>query len=139
MSAWARPGMASRHNLNYWTFGDYLAIGAGGHGKVSLADGEVRRYWKTRQPEAYLSRIGSRTAGSQVVELEERPLEFMMNVLRLQQGVDESVFQARTGLPLTHIAAILDDLRARKLLEPDRLQATALGRQYLNSVLEQFL
>lgn len=139
VSAWARPGMASRHNLNYWTFGDYLAIGAGGHGKVSLADGEVRRYWKTRQPEAYLSRIGSRTAGSQVVELEERPLEFMMNVLRLQQGVDESVFQARTGLPLTNIAAILDDLRARKLLEPDRLQATALGRQYLNSVLEQFL
>lgn len=139
VSAWARPGMASRHNLNYWTFGDYLAIGAGAHGKVSLADGDIRRYWKTRQPDAYLARIGSRTAGTQSVDRDERPLEFMMNALRLQQGVDESLFPARTGLPLTVIAAILADLRARELLERDRLQATALGRQYLNSVLEQFL
>ncbi|MFW5824464.1 MAG: radical SAM family heme chaperone HemW [Marinobacter sp.] len=139
VSAWARPGMASRHNLNYWTFGDYLAIGAGAHGKTSLASGEVRRYWKTRQPEAYLGRIGSRTAGVQPVADDERPLEFMMNALRLRDGVDESLFGQRTGLPLTQIAAILERLRQRGLLEPDRLQATALGRQYLNSVLEHFL
>lgn len=139
VSAWARPGMASRHNLNYWTFGDYLAIGAGAHGKISMADGDIRRYWKTRQPEAYLGRIGSRTAGVQSVEDSERPLEFMMNALRLREGVDESLFPQRTGLPLTAITAILEQLREKGLLEPGRLQATTLGRQYLNSVLEHFL
>ncbi|GGY83944.1 radical SAM family heme chaperone HemW [Marinobacter zhanjiangensis] len=139
VSAWARPGQASRHNLNYWTFGDYLAIGAGGHGKASLASGEVIRYWKTRQPDAYLNRIGSRTAGTQAIDADERPLEFMMNALRLQQGVDESLFSERTGLPLATIAAILETLRNEGLLEPHRLQATERGRQFLNSVLERFL
>jgi oxygen-independent coproporphyrinogen-3 oxidase len=139
VSAWARPGEASRHNLNYWTFGDYLAIGAGAHGKASLASGEIIRYWKTRQPDAYLKRIGSRTAGTQTVDADERPLEFMMNALRLQEGVDESLFSARTGLPLATIAAILEALRNEGLLETHRLQATERGRQFLNSVLERFL
>ncbi|MFC4260740.1 radical SAM family heme chaperone HemW [Marinobacter lacisalsi] len=139
VSAWARPGQASRHNLNYWTFGDYLAIGAGAHGKASLASGEIVRYWKTRQPDAYLNRIGSRTAGTQAVEVDERPLEFMMNALRLQEGVMESLFTERTGLPLSAIAEILATLRKEGLLESRRLQATERGRQYLNSVLERFL
>ncbi|SFR82768.1 oxygen-independent coproporphyrinogen-3 oxidase [Marinobacter daqiaonensis] len=139
ISAWSRPGMESRHNLNYWTFGDYLAIGAGGHGKASLANGDILRYWKTRQPDAYLKRIGSRTAGTQPIEREERGLEFMMNALRLKRGVEESMFEARTGLPLTSIAAILEGLRKEGLLEPGRLQATPLGQRYLNSVLERFL
>lgn len=139
VSAWARPGQASRHNLNYWTFGDYLAMGAGAHGKASLASGDILRYWKTRQPDAYLNRIGSRTAGTQAIDMDERPLEFMMNALRLRDGVDESLFRERTGLPLATIAAILKGLRKDGLLDTHRLQATERGRQVLNSVLERFL
>ena len=139
VSAWSLPGAQSRHNLNYWTFGDYLALGAGGHGKVSLADGRILRYWKTRQPDAYLNRIGSRTAGSEAIEPEDRPLEFMMNVLRLKSGTEEQLYSERTGLPLSSIAVKLEQLRNENLIVPDRLQATAKGQRYLNSLLEHFL
>ncbi|TBW52193.1 radical SAM family heme chaperone HemW [Marinobacter halodurans] len=140
ISAWSRPGHEARHNLNYWQFGDYLALGAGAHGKLTDGDsGAIRRYWKTRQPEAYLKRLGSRTAGQQHLDREDLPLEFMMNALRLGEGVDQSLFTKRTGLPLTEIAAILSDLRSKGLLVPDRLQATPLGQRYLNSILERFL
>jgi len=139
VSAWSREGKASQHNLNYWTFGDYLALGAGGHGKISLPDGTINRYWKTRQPDAYLNRIGSRTAGSEKIEPEELPLEFLMNALRLRKGVDENLFSERTGLPLTSVAVQLENLREDKLLVRDRLQATGLGQRYLNSLLERFL
>lgn len=139
VSAWCQEGKASRHNLNYWMFGDYLALGAGGHGKISLPDGTIKRYWKTRQPEAYLNRIGSRTAGSNIIETDDLPLEFLMNALRLRKGVDESLFSERTGLPLTSVAVQLEALRDDKLLVRDRLQATDLGQRYLNSLLERFL
>ncbi|WP_375192543.1 radical SAM family heme chaperone HemW [Marinobacter sp.] len=139
VSAWCRNDRASRHNLNYWTFGDYLALGAGAHGKVSFADGRIKRYWKTRQPEAYLNRIGSRTAGTAEIEPEERPLEFLMNALRLSEGVDETLFLQRTGLPLATVGVKLDQLRKEGLLEKGRLQATDLGQRYLNSLLERFL
>ena len=139
VSAWCREGKASRHNLNYWSFGDYVALGAGGHGKISLPDGAIWRYWKTRQPDAYLNRIGSRTAGREKIEVDELPLEFLMNALRLRKGVDESLFFERTGLPLTSVAVQLEKLREDKLLVSGRLQATALGQRYLNSLLERFL
>ncbi|SFM02001.1 radical SAM family heme chaperone HemW [Marinobacter zhejiangensis] len=139
VSAWSLPGRASRHNLNYWTFGDYLALGAGAHGKLTGADGSIRRYWKTRQPEAYLGRIGSRTAGSETLEPDERPLEFMMNALRLREGVAEELFSQRTGLPLATIAVLLGQLREEGLITADRLQTTELGQRYLNSLLERFL
>ncbi|WP_372965083.1 radical SAM family heme chaperone HemW [Marinobacter sp.] len=139
VSAWSQPGRESRHNLNYWRFGDYLALGAGAHGKVSLADGRIIRYWKTRQPEAYLNRIGSRTAGNEEIEPQERPLEFMMNVLRLKQGVDEDLFTKRTGLPLSSVAVQLKQLRNQNLLVTNRIQTTAQGQRYLNSLLEKFL
>ncbi|MFN2362614.1 MAG: radical SAM family heme chaperone HemW [Marinobacter sp.] len=139
VSAWSRSGMASRHNLNYWMFGDYLALGAGAHGKITLRDGDIRRFWKTRQPEAYLNRIASRTAGSQAIEPEERPLEFLMNALRLTAGVPENMFTERTGLPLSTVAVKLDELRMENLLEPGRIQTTEPGQRYLNSLLERFL
>ncbi|MFO8142956.1 MAG: radical SAM family heme chaperone HemW [Marinobacter sp.] len=139
VSAWSLPGSESRHNLNYWRFGDYLALGAGGHGKISLADGRIRRYWKTRQPEAYLNRIGSRTAGSEDIEPEERALEFMMNVLRLKQGTSEDLYLNHTGLPLSSVAVQLEQLRNKHLLFPHRIQATEQGQRYLNSLLEHFL
>lgn len=131
--------MASRHNLNYWMFGDYLALGAGAHGKITLYNGEIRRFWKTRQPEAYLNRIGSRTAGSQVIEPDERALEFLMNALRLTSGVPENLFTERTGLPLSTVAVKLRELRTENLLKPGRIQTTELGQRYLNSLLERFL
>ena len=139
VSAWCRPGQASRHNLNYWTFGDYLALGAGAHGKSTHRDGTIERYWKTRQPEAYLRRIDSFQAGSQTVTNDELPLEFMMNALRLSEGTEEHLYTERTGLPLQSIAAILETLRRQDLLHPHRLQPTAHGRRYLNSLLEHFL
>jgi len=139
ISAWSRPGDESRHNLNYWAFGDYLALGAGAHGKVSLADGRILRYWKTRQPEAYLKRIGSRTAGHEAIAPEDRTLEFMMNALRLKAGVEEALYFERTGLPLLSVAVQLEALRNRNLLAGNRIQATELGQRYLNSLLEQFL
>ena len=139
VSAWSRPGMASRHNLNYWMFGDYLALGAGAHGKVTLPNGEIQRYWKTRQPEAYLNRIGSRSAGSQAIDPDELPLEFLMNALRLTSGVPEHLFTERTGLPLSTVAVKLKELRTENLLEPGRIQTTTLGQRYLNSLLERFL
>lgn len=139
VSAWSLPGHESRHNLNYWRFGDYLALGAGGHGKISLQDGRIIRYWKTRQPAAYLNRIGSRTAGTEDIAPDERPLEFMMNALRLHEGVDESLYRARTGLPLSSVAVKLEELRNQGLLTNHRIQATDQGQRYLNSVLEHFL
>ncbi|MAA66428.1 MAG: YggW family oxidoreductase [Alteromonadaceae bacterium] len=140
VSAWSKPGKASRHNLNYWEFGDYLAMGAGAHGKITfLEDNEIRRYWKTRQPEAYLNRIGSRTAGQQAIAVDELPLEFMMNALRLNRGVSEKLYTERTGLPLAGIAEILSAVRSEGLFEASRLQATPLGQRYLNSILERFL
>lgn len=106
---------------------------------MSLADGRILRYWKTRQPEAYLKRIGSRTAGSEPIQPEERALEFMMNALRLKNGVDEDLFTERTGLPLSSVAVQLEQLRNEDLLVDGRLQATDLGQRYLNSLLERFL
>ncbi|WP_323752170.1 radical SAM family heme chaperone HemW [Marinobacter sp.] len=139
VSAWSLANRESRHNLNYWQFGDYLALGAGGHGKISLADGRIIRYWKTRQPDAYLNRIGSRTAGSEEIEPKDRPLEFMMNVLRLKQGAEEKLFTERTGLPLTPVEVQLEQLRKQNLLVSHRIQTTEQGQRYLNSLLEQFL
>ncbi|TVP59572.1 MAG: radical SAM family heme chaperone HemW [Halomonadaceae bacterium] len=146
ISAWSKPGQASQHNLNYWQFGDYLALGAGAHGKVTLpasAPDNILRYWKTRQPEAYLQRIGSRTAGRQGITTGDLPLEFMMNALRLQDGVPSKLFSERTGLPLSAIMGILNDLVQEQLLEPmekrQRLAPTEKGHRFLNDVLERFM
>lgn len=139
ISAWCKQGKASEHNLNYWTFGDYMALGAGGHGKISSPDGSIRRYWKTRQPEAYLNRIGSRTAGRHDLAADDLALEFLMNALRLRNGVEEGLFRERTGLPLASIAVQLEQLRNDQLLVDTRLQATDLGQRYLNSLLERFV
>ncbi|PVY76963.1 anaerobic coproporphyrinogen III oxidase [Tamilnaduibacter salinus] len=139
VSAWSRDGDIARHNLNYWQFGDYLALGAGAHGKITFPNGDIRRYWKTRQPEAYLNRLGSRTAGQSTIEPSERPLEFLMNALRLTDGVEEALFEARTGVPLSSIQDELTALRQEGLLTPDRLQTTPMGQRYLDSILQRFL
>ncbi|HSD54470.1 MAG TPA: radical SAM family heme chaperone HemW [Burkholderiales bacterium] len=141
-SAYARPGMACCHNLNYWRFGDYLGIGAGAHAKISLADRIVREV-RARTPAEYMRRVA---AGTQIVEhreLARRDLlfEFMMNALRLNNGFEVTMFVERTGLPIVVAEQPLARAEARGLLERDyvRVRPTALGRRYLNDLLGLFL
>ncbi|MHB0775009.1 radical SAM family heme chaperone HemW [Halomonas sp. WWR20] len=144
ISAYARPGQASRHNLNYWTFGDYLGIGAGAHGKLSRreADGglSIERRWKTRQPEAYLRRRNDPRgfiAGRQMIDAEELPLEFLMNGLRLTEGVPYAYWEARTGLARNVLEERLVRAREKGLMQhvQDRLQASPQGLLFLNELL----
>ncbi|MDQ8038187.1 MAG: radical SAM family heme chaperone HemW [Pedobacter sp.] len=142
VSAYAKAGRECRHNRNYWEFGDYLALGAGAHGKVTR-DGGVFRYNKTRLPRDYLAAAstGKFTASSGFVRDQELVFEFMLNALRLREGVPSTLFSGRTGIPLSAIEARLDDLRVQGLLqaEKSRLACTATGFSYLNTVLEEFL
>ncbi|WP_426661493.1 radical SAM family heme chaperone HemW [Rhodanobacter aciditrophus] len=144
ISAYARPGRRCVHNLNYWQFGDYLGIGAGAHGKLSdAAAGTVRRRWKTRHPRNYMEAAGgpARIGGDGAVEAKELPFEYMLNALRLIDGVPLADFAQRTGLPPERIAAPLAEGRRRGWLADDhaRLQATTLGQRFLNDVIASFL
>ncbi|WP_027858085.1 radical SAM family heme chaperone HemW [Marinobacterium jannaschii] len=140
ISGYARNGKQAVHNLNYWRFGDYLGIGAGAHGKVTLPTGEVLRRWKLRQPKAYIGEE-NRLSGADRIAPDALPFEFMMNVLRLHQGVDSSLFELRTGLKLETIHRQLEAARMKGLLveDPQRLQPTQQGRLFLNNLLEMFL
>ena len=139
VSAW-RKELPSAHNLNYWQFGDYLAIGAGAHGKVTLHDG-VYRFQKTRLPKDYLAKVPAENLQFKAIAADELPFEFMMNALRLNDGVEANLYTARTGLNLDDLQDILNTLRQRQLLQddPKRLACTAQGHVFLNSVLEAFL
>ncbi|HEX5382786.1 MAG TPA: YggW family oxidoreductase, partial [Acinetobacter sp.] len=139
VSAW-RKELPSAHNLNYWQFGDYLAIGAGAHAKVTQPDG-VYRFQKTRLPKDYLAKVPAEHVQFKRIEADELPFEFMMNALRLNQGVDAKLYAERTGLSLTGLNELLSSLRARKLMVEDqtRISCTEQGHVFLNSVLEEFL
>jgi len=144
VSAYARPGARCRHNLNYWEFGDYLGIGPGAHGKLSFHDRIVREA-RLRSPDTWmaaaLARDGSHIADQRVVGPDELPFEFMLNALRLKDGVPASTFVERTGLSLAAVARPLQAASARGLLDPDptRLRATPLGWRFLNDLQEMFL
>ena len=144
ISAYAQAGRRCEHNLNYWRFGDYLGIGAGAHGKLTdSGNGQVFRRWKTRHPNAYLEAAGgpARIGGHAAVATEELPFEYMLNALRLIDGVPIEEFSARTGLPLQHIADRLAQARQRGWLQadPQHLGTTALGQRFLNDVIASFL
>ena len=143
ISAYARPGYQSRHNLNYWRFGDYLGIGAGAHGKITqCSEGRVLRYQKTRRPEDYLKPDKPFCAKRWEVSESDRVLEFFMNALRLYEAVPLARFEQLCGLPIARVAPILRTLEQRGLLEwreGDELHLSALGRRFLNNVLEAFL
>lgn len=141
VSAYARPGKAARHNLNYWSFGDFIGIGAGAHGKLSHPDGRIVRTWKTRLPKDYLNPAKQFKAGEKSLAADELPFEFLMNALRLTQGVDAELFAKRTGLPLQSLAAARAEAEQKGLLqvEPTRLVATARGQLFLNDLLQYFL
>ncbi len=141
VSAYAQPGRQARHNLNYWQYGDFVGIGAGAHGKLSMLDGTIERTWKTRLPKDYLDATKPFRAGSKRIDAEELPFDFLMNALRLVEGVPCSFYELRTGQPLDAIARTLNQAVAKGLLEPweKRLRPTERGRLFLNDLLEMFL
>jgi len=140
VSAFSRPDRQSRHNLNYWQFGDYLGIGAGAHGKITLpTENRIIRTRKIRQPSSYLEHTASPLAGLEAIEPADLPVEFMMNVLRLEAGAPENLFEQRTGLPISDIADSLQRLRNAGLLRPEHLATTDKGYNFLNTVLEKFM
>ncbi|TCW29550.1 oxygen-independent coproporphyrinogen-3 oxidase [Gulbenkiania mobilis] len=141
-SAFARPGHRARHNLNYWTFGDYLGLGAGAHGKISAHDGIVREM-REKQPAAYLAGIaaGSAIQSRHKVGRKDLPFEFMMNALRLTEGVPLALFTERTGLPPSVLQAPLQRAEQAGLIEPHptMLRPTLAGQRFLNDLLTLFL
>ncbi len=146
VSAHARPGFESRHNLNYWNFGDYLGIGAGAHGKISKANEScVLRRWKVKGPEDYLKTAATpvRIAGEKRVNDDELLFEFLMNALRLNDGFSIDTFTRRTGLPATRLLDSIEQAKTRKLIEwdPTRqwLRTTDHGKNFLNDLLTLFL
>ncbi|WP_444908495.1 radical SAM family heme chaperone HemW [Microbulbifer sp. TRSA005] len=151
VSAYSGRGLESRHNLNYWGFGDYLGIGAGAHGKVSLpAEGKILRSRRTRTPRDYLS-IAPR--GGELlqralaephidsIEFSDLPLEFLMNALRLVEGVPVDTFERYTGLSLEALQRHWPGLMAMDLVQPleRRIAASAFGFDYLDEILQRFL
>ncbi len=142
VSAYAKPGRGSRHNLNYWQFGDYHGIGAGAHGKHTR-DGRITRRARQKHPKTYLDSAG--TAASlqedRAVTAAELPLEFCMNALRLHEGFGLTDFEARTGLARSTLAKPLRRAADLGLVDVDTVQVrpTALGRAHLNRLLELFL
>lgn len=144
VSAYARDGKQCAHNLNYWKFGDYLGIGAGAHAKISDAQAQsIRRLWKIKNPRDYMSAVArsAHIGGDAPIGVEDAPLEFMMNALRLIDGVELSLFRERTGLAPDLLEPMLNHARERGLLDADaqRLRATAHGQRYLNDLLEIFV
>ncbi|UCH46803.1 MAG: oxygen-independent coproporphyrinogen III oxidase-like protein [Betaproteobacteria bacterium] len=141
-SAFAQPGHRCRHNLNYWQFGDYLGIGAGAHSKLSFPD-RITRQMRYKQPSEYLRRMvaGEAIQTSNVVPANDLPVEFMMNALRLTNGVERRMFSERTGLPITAVTTRLAQAVEAGLLvdSAERLRATLKGQRFLNDLLALFV
>ncbi len=140
-SAHAREGRLARHNCNYWTFGDYLGIGAGAHGKLSHpAQGRIVRTAQTREPRRYLAGPAGSIA-RKTVEARDLPFEFMLNALRLTGGFDAGLFEERTGSSWSAVEPTLTDLQALGLMSraATRWKPTPLGARFLNDLLVRFL
>ena len=141
-SAFSRPGFRCAHNLNYWTFGDYLGIGAGAHSKLSFQD-KIVRQMRHKHPEAYMKAVAQGNAIQETREVgpEAVPFEFMMNAMRLCEGVPVGLYETRAGVPLLPIIPILDKVEALGLITRDwqRIRPTLRGQQFLNELLQYFL
>lgn len=145
MSAYAKAGARCRHNLNYWQFGDYVGIGAGAHGKLTLdAPARILRTTKPKQPREYQEQVrdawGS-VGESAYIAVPDLSFEFMLNALRLNEGFTLDCFRTRTGIDPAVIAPKLAAAQARGLLEQlsDGWQPTELGRRFLNDLQASFL
>jgi oxygen-independent coproporphyrinogen-3 oxidase len=131
-----------RHNLNYWTFGDYLGIGAGAHGKLSFP-GRIVRQARLRHPTRYMEAVqrGAAVESEREVAPRELGFEFMMNALRLNGGFPLRLYAERTGMPVASVLRELDEAERRGFIARDheRVAPTALGRRFLNDLLQIFL
>jgi len=143
VSAYARPGKRCRHNLNYWLFGDYLGIGAGAHGKLSVElPQRILRTVKPKQPREYLEQIRRAGSGaSSPIAAADLPFEFMLNALRLNEGFTVRDFRRRTGLEMASVERKLAEGEARGMLlrRADGWYPSELGRRFLNDLLLSFL
>jgi oxygen-independent coproporphyrinogen-3 oxidase len=142
VSAYAQPGRKSRHNLNYWEFGDYLGIGAGAHSKISFPH-RILRQARYKQPRAFIdaARAGNPVQEEFEIARADMGFEFMLNTLRLHAGFDPNLFQERTGMAINAIDAVLDEAEARGLLYRDHklIRPTELGQRFLNDLQQMFL
>jgi putative oxygen-independent coproporphyrinogen III oxidase len=141
VSAYARHGRQCRHNLNYWTFGDYLGVGAGAHGKLTFpASGSIVRTLQLREPRRYLASAPAVVTRTPVPG-EQLPFEFMLNALRLVGGFDAALFEARTGLPWGSVAPQMDSLVTRGLIvrEGRHFRPSPQGLRFLNELLLTFV
>ncbi|MGH8196024.1 MAG: radical SAM family heme chaperone HemW [Woeseiaceae bacterium] len=144
VSAFARPGFRCRHNVNYWQFGDYLALGAGAHGKITADDRTIRRYTKPAHPRVYMEQIESGRPGisEQKLESGEIGFEYLLNALRLPEGFAEAQFVSRTGLPFSAVWPGVSRARASGLLESaatGQWRPTEQGLRFLNDLQAVFL
>jgi oxygen-independent coproporphyrinogen-3 oxidase len=143
ISAFSRPGEECRHNINYWRFGDYIGIGAGAHSKLTTPDGVIRRHWKWRHPRDYLAAAAGMQPfiqGERILQAGDLCIEFMMNALRLSDGVETPLFAATTGLGLDLVMQRLQTAMEKGLLRPveERLCPTPLGFRFLNDLVSIF-
>ena len=142
ISAHAKPGVECRHNLNYWRFGDYLGIGAGAHSKLSFAD-RIERQVRWKHPQRYLEKAprGSPVMERRAISRVDAGFEFMLNALRLVDGVPASLFAERTGFPLAIVASAIELAVRRGLLDADprTIKATSRGLSFLNDLQALFL
>jgi oxygen-independent coproporphyrinogen-3 oxidase len=142
VSAYAREGRRCRHNLAYWTFGDYLGLGAGAHGKLTTPQGVIYRTEKARMPREYMAKAaGGGAAKRRPVAGAELPFEWALNALRLTEGSTLAAFEDATGLSAGVLEPAAESLRLRGLLDTaeGRLRATPLGLRFLNDVQAAFL
>lgn len=142
VSAYAKPGHQSAHNRNYWTFGDYLGIGCGAHSKITLpAEQRVLRCEKIKHPQGYLDLTRPLRYRTWDVAAQELPFEFFMNYLRLFEAVPKGAFEQLTGISSSHASALLATAKQKGLIEENdtHWHTTALGRRYLNSILDTLL
>ncbi|MCB1671966.1 MAG: YggW family oxidoreductase, partial [Pseudomonadales bacterium] len=142
VSAYARPGRQSLHNRNYWQFGDYIGIGAGASGKLTLGSENRRiRTRKTRQPSHYLARSGTYLAEVSDITPDSLDLEFFMNALRLTDGFPTDLYESRTGKSFSTVGKKLEYLHAEGMLlvTGNHVTPTDKGVLFTNTMLEQFL
>ena len=143
-SAYAKAGHQCRHNRNYWQFGDYIGIGAGAHGKITSASpAQIQRRVKQKQPQAYIDKAGipANLVDQQMITENEVGFEFMLNAMRLLEGVPTPLFQQYAGVPISTISAAMQEAEKLELIEHtiQHIRPTEKGQRYLNSLIELFL
>ena len=145
ISAYAKNNYTSIHNINYWQFGDYLGIGAGSHGKITnVTSNQIERYVRHKIPARYIELINLKSSAiteKKVLDVEEVPLEFMMNALRLTSGITENLFFERTGLPIEIIEKELMIAKNMGLVDYQnkKIKPSLQGHRYLNDLLQIFM